>query len=86
MSNNPWFRAGARGVGTSAFIVLDLLKADARAPKSDAQAHGRMDKSRSGSALHALSQAGLKPHGAATKTLAHYRHKVDANRRRRSKG
>jgi hypothetical protein len=83
MSNNPWFRAGTHGGGASAFIVLDLLKADAHAPKSDAQAHGKMGKTRSGSAIHALSQAGLKPHGAATKTLAHYRHKA---KRRPSKG
>ena len=94
MPRNPWFRAGfdawSLGVEASSVIALRTLKlaAGSRAARAEAR---RMvsEKIEAGVALHARALTGglgLTAQGAANKTLAHYRRKVRANRRRLAKG
>jgi hypothetical protein len=94
MPRNPLLRAGfdawTLGVEASSVIALRTLKilAGGAAAKTEAR---RMvsEKIEAGLALQALALTGalgVTAHRAATKTIAHYRRKVRANRRRLTKG
>lgn len=94
MQRNPWLRAGlsawSLGIEASSVIALRTLKIAAGGAAANAEAHQMVsEKIESGLALHALAMTGglgLTPQSAANKTLAHYRRKVRANRRRLTKG
>lgn len=90
---NPWLRIGldawSLGLDASSVIGLRTLKMAAGGPAAEAEA--RLMVSEKVDAAIALQMKaltgglGLKPPGAAAKTLTHYRRKVRANRRRLSK-
>jgi hypothetical protein len=90
MRKNPWARIGLNawslGVEASSVIGLRMLKIAA----GEAEARLMIDeKIQAGLDLQTMALTGglgLTPHDAATKTLAHYRRKVRANRRRLAKG
>jgi hypothetical protein len=94
MLRNPWFRFGvnawALGVEASSVIALRALKFAGGGSAAEAEACRMVsEKVEAGLALQALAltgELGLTAQGAATKTLAHYRRKVRANRRRLAKG
>ena len=87
---NPWLSVGLEawslGVEASAVMGLRMIRLAARGPAADAEARRMVkEKVEAALALQALALAGrLGPtgHGAAAKSLAHYRRKVRANRRR----
>jgi hypothetical protein len=87
---NPWFAIGwdAWSLGMEATTVIGLrtLKIAAGGPAGDAETHLMVsEKIAAGFALQTMAMTGglgLTPHGAASKTLTHYRRKVRANRRR----
>jgi hypothetical protein len=90
---NPWARLGfdawALGLEASAVIGLRTLKIAAGGPGAEAEAH-RMVREKVETAADLQTKAltgalGFTGPGAAAKTLAHYRRKVRANRRRLSK-
>jgi hypothetical protein len=94
MARNPWFRAGfyawSLGLEASSVIALHTLKIAIGGRAAEAEAH-RMasEKIDAGLTLQALALTGglgLTANSAATKTLAHYRRKVRANRRRLERG
>ena len=93
MSRNPWYAAGwdiwRLGMEASAVIALRSWKmaAGGTAAKTEAK---RMvaEKIDAGTALQAMAATGglgLTAPGAVKKTVAHYRRKVRANRRRLAK-
>ena len=92
-SSNPWLGIGrsawSLGIEASAVIGLRTLKIAAGGTAGEAEARRMVsEKIDAGFALQTLALAGglgFTPHGAAAKTLAHYRRKVRANRRRLSK-
>jgi hypothetical protein len=94
MLGNPWFRAGldawSLAVEASSVIFLRTLKIAAGGAAGEAETRRMVsEKIESGLALQALALSGglgNTAHGAATKTLAYYRRKVSANRRRLTKG
>ena len=94
MRKNPWSRIGfnawSLGVEATSVIALRLLRIAAGGPAGEAEARLMVDeKIKAGLDLQTMALTGglgLTPHGAATKTLAHYRRKVRANRRRLAKG
>jgi hypothetical protein len=94
MRRNPWFRAGfdawCLGVEASSVIALRTLKLAAGSAAAQAEARRMVsEKIEAGLTLHARALTGglgLTAQSAATKTLAHYRRKVRANRRRLAKG
>ena len=94
MRKNPWSRIGfnawSLGVEASSVIALRLLKIASGGAAGEAEARLMIDeKIQAGLDLQTMALTGglgLTPHGAATKTLAHYRRKVRANRRRLAKG
>lgn len=90
---NPWMRltmdTWALGVEASSVIGLRTLKMAAGGAAAQAEAELMVrEKIESGLALQARAMTGglgLTAHGAAARTVAHYRRKVRANRRRLSK-
>jgi hypothetical protein len=94
MRKNPWLRTGfdawLLGVEASSVITLRALKIAAGGAAAAVETRRMVsEKIEAGLALQALAmtgQLGLTAHSAATKTLAHYRRKVRANRRRLTKG
>jgi hypothetical protein len=90
MPRNPWFRAGfyawSLGLEASSVIALRTLKIAIGGPAAEAEARRMVsEKLEAGLTLQTLALTGglgFTAHGAATKTLAHYRRKVRANRRR----
>jgi hypothetical protein len=93
-ARNPWFRAGfyawSLGLEASSVIALRTLKIAIGGRAAEAEAHRMVsEKIDAGLTLQALAltgRLGLTPNSAATKTLAHYRRKVRANRRRLERG
>jgi hypothetical protein len=91
---NLWVRAGfdawSLGVEASSVIALRMLKLAAKGAAAESQLLQMVsEKIESGLALQALALTeglGLTAHGATTNTLAHYRGKVRANRRRLGRG
>jgi hypothetical protein len=90
---NPWIKisidAWALGLEASSVIGLRTMKlaAGGAAAQTEAELMVR-EKIEAGMALQARAMAGglgITPHGAAARTLAHYRRKVRANQRRLSK-
>jgi hypothetical protein len=94
MPRNPWFRAGfyawSLGLEASSVIALRTLKIAIGGPAAEAEARRMVsEKLEAGLTLQALALTGglgLTANSAATKTLAHYRRKVRANRRRLERG
>jgi hypothetical protein len=94
MARNPWFRVGlyawSLGLEASSVIALRTLKIAIGGPAADAEARRMVsEKIDAGLSLQALALTGglgLTANSAATKTLAHYRRKVRANRRRLERG
>lgn len=90
---NPWMRltmdTWALGVEASSVIGLRTLKMAAGGAAAQAEAELMVrEKIESGLALQARAMTGglgLTAHGAAARTVAHYRRKARANRRRLSK-
>jgi hypothetical protein len=90
---NPWARltmdAWALGFEASAVIGLRTLKLAAGGPAAQAEAERMVsEKVAAGLALRQRALTGglgYSPASATAKTLAHYRRKVRANRRRLSK-
>jgi len=94
MRKNPWARIGfnawSLGVEASTVVALRMLKIAAGGAAGEAEARRMIDeKIQAGVDLQTMALTGglgLTPDSAATKTLAHYRRKVRANRRRLAKG
>ena len=90
MLTNPWVRASfdawSLGLEASSVIALRMFKIGAGGAAAEAEMRRMVsEKIDSGVAIQAMAMAGglgLTAHGAARKTLAHYRRKVRANRRR----
>lgn len=90
---NPWFRAGfyawSLGLEASSVIALRTLKIAVDGVAAQAEIHRMVsEKLEAGLTLQALAltgRLGFTAHGAATRTLAHYRRKVRANRRQLAK-
>ena len=91
---NPWIvisvNAWSLGLEASSVICLRTLKMAAGGARATAEAELMVsEKIEAAAALQALAMTGglgFSPASAASKTLAHYRRKVRANRRRLSKG
>ena len=87
---NPWldvtFNAWTLGLECSAVIAMRSIKLAAGGAAAQAEALQMIsEKVDAGLALQAKALTGglgLTSHGAAAKTVAHYRRKVRANRRR----
>lgn len=87
---NPWMRLGlnawALGLESSAVIGLRTLKIAAGGAEAEAETRRMVsEKIDSVLALQMLALTGglgATPHRAAARTVAHYRRKVRANRRR----
>ncbi|HYE43622.1 MAG TPA: hypothetical protein VEA15_09545 [Caulobacteraceae bacterium] len=94
MRSNPWLRIGldawSLGVEASTVMGLRALKIAAGGAAGEAEARRMVEeKFEAGIALQAMALSGglgVTPHGAAAKSVAHYRRKVRANRRRLIKG
>lgn len=94
MRSNPWLRIGldawSLGVESSAVMGLRVLKIAAGGAAGEAEARRMVEeKIDAGVAWQSLALTGglgITPHGAAAKSVAHYRRKVRANRRRLLKG
>jgi len=94
LTKNPWFRTGfaawSLGVEAASVIALRTLKIAAGGVAGEAEGRQMVsEKIEAGLALQALALTGglgLTPHSAVTKTLAYYRRKVRANRRRLAEG
>jgi hypothetical protein len=91
---NPWFGIGwdawRLSVEASTVIGLRTLKIAQGGAAGRAEAERMVsEKMQAGLDLQALALAGglgVTPASASARTLAHYRRKVNANRRRLSKG
>jgi hypothetical protein len=91
---NRWLRTGfdawSLGVEASTVIGLRLLKIGCGGPAAGAEAQQMIEeKIESGLALQSMAltgRLGLTANSVARKTLAHYRLKVRANRRRLARG
>jgi hypothetical protein len=87
---NPWLRLGlgawSLGAESSAVIGLRVMKMAAGGAAAEMEAQRMVrEKVQAGLAIQTMALTGalgVTPHGAAAKTLAHYRRKVRANRRR----
>ena len=87
---NPWMRLGLNawslGAESSAVIGLRVMKMAAGGVAAEREAHRMVsEKVAAALALQTLAWTGglgLIPRSAAAKTVAHYRRKVRANRRR----
>lgn len=93
MRANPWMKltmdAWSLGIEASSVIGLRTLKIAAGGPAAQTEA-ALMINEKIASTLDLQMRAmtgglGITPHGAVAKTVAHYRRKVRANRRRLSK-
>ena len=90
---NPWigigFDAWSLGLEASAVVALRSLKIAQGGARGAAEAELMVqEKIAAGAALGALALSGglgATPASASARTLAHYRRKVSANRRRLSK-
>jgi hypothetical protein len=90
---NPWLRVGfgVWSLGVEAFAVVSLRTFKIAAGGSAAQAEARQmisEKLEAGWTLQTLAltgRLGFSLHGAAAKTISHYRRKVRANQRRLAK-
>lgn len=90
MRNSSWIRVGLNawslGVEASSVIARRMFKLGAGGPAAQKEARRMIDeKISAGIALQKLAmtgQLGRTAHSVATKTLAHYRRKVRANKRR----
>jgi hypothetical protein len=91
---NPWLRASlaawALGIEASTVIMLRTMKIAAGGPAGEMEAQ-RMVSEKIEAGLDLQTKAltgglGYTPASAANQTLAHYRRKVRANRRRLIKG
>jgi hypothetical protein len=88
--SNPWMRLGLNawslGAESSAVIGLRVMKMAAGGAAAEREAQQMIrEKVAAGLTLQSLAITGglgFTPHSAAVKTLAHYRRKVRANRRR----
>jgi hypothetical protein len=93
MPKNPWLRASldAWSLALEASTVIALRTAKLAAGTAAGKAEARRmvrEKIEAGLALQALALTGglgRTPNSAAAKTLAHYRRKVRANKRRLAK-
>ena len=91
---NPWFGIGwdawRLGMEASAVIGLRTLKIAQGGAAGQAEAERMVsEKLKAGLELQALALTGglgATPASASARTLAHYRRRVNANRRRLSKG
>ena len=91
---NPWlgigFDAWRLGMEASAVIGLRTLKIAQGGAAGEAEAQRMVsEKVKAGLALQSLALTGglgMTPATASARTLAHYRRKVSANRRRLMKG
>jgi alkylation response protein AidB-like acyl-CoA dehydrogenase len=87
---NPWLRASlaawSLGVEASTVIVLRTMKIAAGGPAAEAEVQQMIsEKIEAGLDLQTMAMTGglgFTPESATNKTLAHYRRKVRANRRR----
>lgn len=94
MAKNPWFGVGwdawSLGVEAAQVIALRSMTIAWGGQAADTEAHRMVsEKVEAGLALQAMAltgQLGLTADSASRKTLAHYRRKVRANRRRLTKG
>ena len=94
MTINPWFHTGldawSLGVEAASVIALRTLKIATGGAAAEAETRQMVsEKIEAGLTLQALALTGglgLTTHSATTRTLAHYRRKVRANRRRLAKG
>jgi hypothetical protein len=93
-TTNPWFGIGldawSLGLEASAVMGLRALKIAQGAAAGQAEAQ-RMVSEKLEAAMALQVQAltgglGITPAGATARTIAHYRRKVKANRRRLSRG
>lgn len=91
---NPWIGIGADawrlGLEASTVVGLRLLKIARGGPAAEVEAKRMVsEKVGAGLALQTLALTGglgMTPAKASARTLAHYRRKVRANRRRLAKG
>jgi hypothetical protein len=91
--HNPWVGIGwnalSLGIEASSVIRLRSLKIAAGGPAAALEAKQMIaEKIDAAAALQAMAMSGglgFTPAGVASKTLAHYRRKVRANRRRLTK-
>ncbi len=91
---NPWLRLGfdawSLGLESSAVIGLRAMKMAAGGPAAEAEGlrmvSEKVDAAIAVQTLALTGGLGATPHRAAARTLAHYRRKVRANRRRLAKG
>jgi hypothetical protein len=87
---NPWLRlsmdAWTLGLEASAVMGIRTLKIAAGGPAATSEAERMVtEKIEAGLSLQTKAMTGAlgaTPHGAAARTMAHYRRKVRANRRR----
>jgi len=94
MARNPWLKIGldvwSLGMESSSVIGLRTMKIAAGGAAADAESRLMVDeKIKAGlewQTMMLTGGLGLTAPRAAAKTLAHYRRKVRANRRRLSKG
>jgi hypothetical protein len=93
-SRNPWLRASfaawSLGIEASTVIALRAMKIAAGGPDAEDEAK-RMVSEKIEAGLDLQTKAmtgalGYTPESATNKTLAHYRRKVRANRRRLTHG
>jgi hypothetical protein len=90
MLTNPWVRASfdawSLGLEASSVIALRMVKIGSGGGAAEAEVRRMViEKIDAGVAIQAMAMAagiGLTAHGAARTTLAYYRRKVRANRRR----
>ena len=88
--SNPWMRLGLNawslGAESSAVIGLRVMKMAAGGAAAEREAQQMIrEKVAAGLTLQSLAITGglgFTPHSATVKTVAHYRRKVRANRRR----
>lgn len=93
MRSNPWMKltmdAWSLGVEASSVIGLRTLKMAAGGPGAQTEAalmiHEKIVSTLDLQVRAMTGGLGVTPHGAAAKTVAHYRRKVRANRRRLSR-
>jgi hypothetical protein len=93
-ARNPWvgicMDAWRLGLEASQVIGLRTLKIAAGGPEGEAEAERMVaEKIDAGLALRTMAMTGalgFNPASASARTLAHYRRKVQANRRRLVKG
>jgi len=92
-TNNGWLRAGMSlwGLTLDSMAVISLRTAKIAMGGKEAEAEAQKmvsEKIEAGLALQTMAMTGglgMTPESALTKTLAHYRPKVRANRRRLAK-